>query len=90
MTGKVFTCTARYNIYLLCQLRVIAGKVSLLPCDGALCYVNGQLVAMETVLKTGSRVIIGKSHVFRFNHPEQGHQILSPIFIILLFIFCST
>jgi len=48
------------------------GKVSLLPCDGALCYVNGQLVATETILKTGSRVIFGKSHVFRFNHPEQG------------------
>ena len=48
------------------------GKVSLLPCDGALCYVNGQAVAAETILKTGSRVIFGKSHVFRFNHPEQG------------------
>ena len=51
---------------------VLSGKVSLMPCDGALCYVNGQLVTTETVLKTGSRVIIGKSHVFRFNHPEQG------------------
>jgi len=51
---------------------VTAGTVSLIPSDDALCYVNGQLIDTETVLKTGSRVIIGKSHVFRFNHPEQG------------------
>jgi len=55
------------------------GKVSLLPCDGALCYVNGQVVATETVLKTGSRVIFGKSHVFRFNHPEQGSFLVATI-----------
>ena len=26
------------------------------------------------VLKTGSRVILGKNHVFRFNHPEQARE----------------
>jgi kinesin family protein 1 len=29
-------------------------------------------VKEAVVLKTGSRVILGKNHVFRFNHPEQG------------------
>jgi kinesin family protein 1 len=42
------------------------------PCDGALCYVNGRKVTEAVVLKTGSRVIFGKNHVFRFTHPEQG------------------
>jgi len=50
----------------------VAGNVSLTPCDGALCYVNGKKVTEETRLKTGSRVIFGKNHVFRFNHPDQG------------------
>lgn len=27
-----------------------------------------------TVLRTGSRVIFGKSHVFRFNHPAQARE----------------
>lgn len=42
------------------------------PTKGALLYVNGREVTEPMVLKTGSRVILGKNHVFRFNHPEQG------------------
>lgn len=26
------------------------------------------------ILKTGSRVILGKNHVFRFTHPEQARE----------------
>lgn len=44
------------------------------PCPKAMSYVNGREVVEPTVLKTGSRVILGKNHVFRFNHPEQGKQ----------------
>ena len=44
----------------------------LIPNDGALCYVNGRSVCQPMVLNTGSRVILGKNHVFRFTHPEQG------------------
>ena len=44
----------------------------LIPNDGALCYVNGRTITQPVVLRTGSRVILGKNHVFRFNHPEQG------------------
>ena len=50
----------------------IAGTVTLVPTAEAICYVNGKLVSAPVVLKTGSRVILGKSHVFRFNHPDQG------------------
>lgn len=46
--------------------------ITLIPKTGALCYVNGREVVEPIVLKTGSRVILGKNHVFRFNHPEQG------------------
>ncbi|XP_037626212.1 kinesin-like protein KIF1A isoform X7 [Sebastes umbrosus] len=46
--------------------------VVLEPCEGAETYVNGKLVTEATVLKSGNRIILGKSHVFRFNHPEQA------------------
>ena len=39
---------------------------------GAICFVNGRKIENPVTLKTGSRVILGKNHVFRFNHPEQG------------------
>ncbi|XP_033936884.1 kinesin-like protein KIF1A isoform X12 [Pseudochaenichthys georgianus] len=46
--------------------------VVLEPCEGAETYVNGKGVAEPTELKSGNRIILGKSHVFRFNHPEQA------------------
>ncbi|XP_041861915.1 kinesin-like protein KIF1A isoform X9 [Melanotaenia boesemani] len=46
--------------------------VILEPCDGAETYVNGKRVTEPTILKSGNRIILGKSHVFRFNHPEQA------------------
>ncbi|KAM4739234.1 kinesin-like protein KIF1A isoform 16-T16 [Anableps anableps] len=46
--------------------------VVLEPCEGAETYVNGKRVTEPTVLKSGNRIILGKSHVFRFNHPEQA------------------
>ena len=46
----------------------------LFPNDGALCYINGRSVCQPVVLSTGSRVILGKNHVFRFTHPEQGQS----------------
>ncbi|XP_037830164.1 kinesin-like protein KIF1A isoform X3 [Kryptolebias marmoratus] len=42
------------------------------PCEEAETYVNGKRVTEPTVLKSGNRIILGKSHVFRFNHPEQA------------------
>ncbi|CAH8438420.1 unnamed protein product [Schistosoma intercalatum] len=38
------------------------------------CYVNGSLVTKRIQLHTGARVILGKSHVFRFNHPLQSRE----------------
>uniref|UniRef100_A0A8B9KE87 plus-end-directed kinesin ATPase n=1 Tax=Astyanax mexicanus TaxID=7994 RepID=A0A8B9KE87_ASTMX len=48
--------------------------VILEPCEGAETYVNGKKVTEPTVLRSGNRIILGKSHVFRFNHPEQARQ----------------
>ncbi len=51
--------------------------VHLKPCSRtARCYVNGKQVDIneQVELTSGSRVIFGKSHVFRFLNPEQARR----------------
>ncbi|XP_014600358.1 PREDICTED: kinesin-like protein unc-104 isoform X3 [Polistes canadensis] len=48
--------------------------ITLMPKKDALIYVNGREITEPIVLKTGSRVILGKNHVFRFNHPDQVRE----------------
>ncbi|XP_018312135.1 kinesin-like protein unc-104 isoform X11 [Mycetomoellerius zeteki] len=50
------------------------GIITLIPKNGALIYINGREVTEPLILTTGSRVILGKSHVFRFNHPDQVRE----------------
>lgn len=40
----------------------------------ASCYINGKQVTTPTVLHTGSRVILGEHHVFRYNDPQEARQ----------------
>uniref|UniRef100_W5N8E4 Kinesin family member 1C n=1 Tax=Lepisosteus oculatus TaxID=7918 RepID=W5N8E4_LEPOC len=46
--------------------------VTLEPLDGAETYVNGKQITEPLILKQGNRIVMGKNHVFRFNHPEQA------------------
>ncbi|KAK2825447.1 hypothetical protein Q7C36_019374 [Tachysurus vachellii] len=46
--------------------------VLLVPCEGSETYVNGKCVIDAVQLRSGNRIIMGKNHVFRFNHPEQA------------------
>uniref|UniRef100_UPI0037E8B741 kinesin-like protein KIF1B isoform X4 n=1 Tax=Semicossyphus pulcher TaxID=241346 RepID=UPI0037E8B741 len=46
--------------------------VMLVPCQGSETYVNGKRVEDAIQLRSGNRIIMGKNHVFRFNHPEQA------------------
>ncbi|XP_072569448.1 kinesin-like protein KIF1B isoform X8 [Paramormyrops kingsleyae] len=46
--------------------------VMLVPCEGSETYVNGKRVESAVQLRSGNRIIMGKNHVFRFNHPEQA------------------
>jgi len=48
--------------------------VQLKPTNSSLCYVNGKKIEDVYTLKSGDRVIFGKSHVFRFNNPEQARK----------------
>ena len=54
---------------------LILGEVSILPCENSITFVNGQLISEPLVLSTGSRIILGNNHVFRFTHPEQGNAL---------------
>ncbi|XP_035163582.1 kinesin-like protein KIF1B isoform X39 [Callithrix jacchus] len=46
--------------------------VTLEPCERSETYVNGKRVSQPVQLRSGNRIIMGKNHVFRFNHPEQA------------------
>ncbi|XP_068190740.1 kinesin-like protein KIF1B isoform X1 [Antennarius striatus] len=46
--------------------------VLLVPCEKSETYVNGKRVEDAIQLRSGNRIIMGKNHVFRFNHPEQA------------------
>jgi kinesin family member 1 len=48
--------------------------VTLEPEQGAQCFVNGTPVTGPTRLTTGSRVILGRHHVFRFNDPQEARM----------------
>ncbi|KAA0195139.1 Kinesin protein [Fasciolopsis buskii] len=50
------------------------GVVDFEPCKDAECYVNGAIVTVKLELRPGARVILGKSHVFRFNNPAQARE----------------
>lgn len=91
--SSVHDCTnfKKLNIHLLIFYFLFSfqGIVTLKSCPNAMCYVNGREVADATVLQTGSRVILGKYHVFRFQNPEQGNNsfflFLAQSLILILF-----
>ncbi len=58
-----------------CTFENRSGVVTLIPHKDALVYCNGRKLVDPEVLTTGSRVILGKNHVFRFTHPEQAREI---------------
>ncbi|XP_064643159.1 kinesin-like protein unc-104 isoform X6 [Lineus longissimus] len=57
-----------------CMFENKEGVVTLIPCEGAMCYVNGRTITEPTELNARARVILGKNHVFRFNNPEQARK----------------
>lgn len=58
-----------------CTFENRSDTVTLIPHKDALVYLNGRKLVEPEVLTTGSRVILGKNHVFRFTHPEQAREI---------------
>ncbi|XP_017483994.1 PREDICTED: kinesin-like protein unc-104 isoform X13 [Rhagoletis zephyria] len=62
-----------------CTFENRSSTVTLIPHKDALVYLNGRKLVEPEVLKTGSRVILGKNHVFRFTNPEQARELREKI-----------
>ncbi|XP_019856044.1 PREDICTED: kinesin-like protein unc-104 [Amphimedon queenslandica] len=58
-----------------CSLIHENGEVSIVPSENSITFVNGQLITESLTLSTGSRIILGNNHVFRFTHPEQARAL---------------
>lgn len=57
-----------------CEFHNDNGVVSVIIKPEALVYINGRKIVEPEVLTTGSRVILGRNHVFRFQHPQQARE----------------
>lgn len=59
-----------------CLITNHAGKVFIEAVDNSLTMVNGRQLAPDEKrrLHSGFRVILGDTHVFRFNHPEEARR----------------
>ncbi|CAH3041179.1 unnamed protein product [Porites lobata] len=57
-----------------CLLEHTPGVVKIIPCENSRTFVNGRLITESTVLRSGSRIILGNNHVFRFNFPDQARE----------------
>ncbi|XP_029939513.1 kinesin-like protein KIF14 [Salarias fasciatus] len=54
-----------------CVLYNLTDKVSIIPCENAKTYINGNNITESTLLHNGDRIILGGSHYFRFHHPRE-------------------
>uniref|UniRef100_A0AC35TYZ4 Kinesin-like protein unc-104 n=1 Tax=Rhabditophanes sp. KR3021 TaxID=114890 RepID=A0AC35TYZ4_9BILA len=57
-----------------CRFVNDGGFVELIPENNSECFVNGKPVTSNVTLHTGSRVILGRNHVFRYNDPQEARQ----------------
>ncbi|XP_032419016.1 kinesin-like protein KIF16B isoform X4 [Xiphophorus hellerii] len=51
------------------------GTVTLVPLSGAQCSVNGVLVAAPVQLNQGAVILLGRTNMFRFNHPKEAAKL---------------
>ncbi|XP_046845010.1 kinesin-like protein unc-104 isoform X2 [Xenia sp. Carnegie-2017] len=51
------------------------GNVKIIPFEEAKTFVNGKLLSEKIALQSGDRIIMGESHIFRFNNPYQGRAL---------------
>ncbi|CAB4009819.1 kinesin unc-104, partial [Paramuricea clavata] len=54
-----------------CTFNNDEGNVQVIPIEEAKTFVNGKLITEAVSLQSGDRIIMGESHIFRFNNPQQ-------------------
>ncbi|XP_004697876.1 kinesin-like protein KIF16B isoform X2 [Echinops telfairi] len=55
-----------------CIFENIGGTVTLIPLSGSQCSVNGVQIMEATHLNQGAVILLGRTNMFRFNHPKEA------------------
>ncbi|XP_019905397.2 kinesin-like protein KIF16B isoform X3 [Esox lucius] len=58
-----------------CMFENQAGSVTLIPLNGAQCSVNGVHVTEPSPLNQGAVILLGRTNMFRFNHPKEAAKL---------------
>ncbi|XP_068177401.1 kinesin-like protein KIF16B isoform X2 [Antennarius striatus] len=58
-----------------CMFQNQNGKVTLVPMGGAQCSVNGVQVTAPSQLNQGAVILLGRTNMFRFNHPKEAARL---------------
>ncbi|XP_067148985.1 kinesin-like protein KIF16B isoform X2 [Apteryx mantelli] len=58
-----------------CVFENLNGTVNLIPLNGAQCSVNGIQVTEATHLNQGAVILLGRTNMFRFNHPKEAAKL---------------
>ncbi|XP_072565606.1 kinesin-like protein KIF16B isoform X4 [Paramormyrops kingsleyae] len=58
-----------------CVFENLSGTVTLVPLDGAQCSVNGVQVVEPCQLNQGAVILLGRTNMFRFNHPTEAAEL---------------
>ncbi|XP_028928432.1 kinesin-like protein KIF16B isoform X3 [Ornithorhynchus anatinus] len=58
-----------------CVFENINGTVTLIPLNGAQCSVNGIQIMEAAHLNQGAVILLGRTNMFRFNHPKEAAKL---------------
>ncbi|CAO2578570.1 Kinesin-like protein KIF16B [Lemmus lemmus] len=58
-----------------CVFENIGGTVTLIPLSGSQCSVNGVQIVDATQLNQGAVILLGRTNMFRFNHPKEAAKL---------------
>ncbi|XP_068582639.1 kinesin-like protein KIF16B isoform X4 [Cebidichthys violaceus] len=58
-----------------CMFQNQNGKVTLVPLGGAQCSVNGVPATESSQLNQGAVILLGRTNMFRFNHPKEAAKL---------------
>ncbi|XP_069352756.1 kinesin-like protein KIF16B isoform X2 [Eulemur rufifrons] len=58
-----------------CVFENVGGTVTLIPLGGSQCSVNGVQIMEATHLNQGAVILLGRTNMFRFNHPKEAAKL---------------
>ncbi|XP_064331970.1 kinesin-like protein KIF16B isoform X8 [Camelus dromedarius] len=58
-----------------CIFENVGGTVTLIPLSGSQCSVNGVQIMEATHLNQGAVILLGRTNMFRFNHPKEAAKL---------------